>query len=304
MITAGLVVGLVAVSFAPILARYAMGSPPVLLLALGVAFWRTAGGAAVLGPFALRARRRRGPLPAGRHRQLFVSGAFLAVHFGLFLASLALTTVASASTLATTSPLFVAAGSHLLLDERTSVRTWVGMALSITGAVVVVLGDTAAVRLGARALLGDLLAFGSAVAICGYLLIGRRVRGDVAASTYSAVVYGVAAAALVVVNLAVGTPLLGYDPTQWLAIVGIVVGPQLLGHTVFNTLLSSVSATVVSVVIVAEPVGATLLAWLLFDELPAPLFWLGGPLVLVGVILARRGSGDGDGAGGLTATER
>jgi drug/metabolite transporter (DMT)-like permease len=122
--------------------------------------------------------------------------------------------------------------------------------------------------------------------VTGYLLIGRRVRARVHATTYSSVVYGAAATLLFVVCLATGTPLSGYSTGQWLAIVGIIVGPQLLGHTVFNTLMSTVPATVISIVVLAEPVAATVLAWVFLDQLPATLFWVAAPIVIAGVAIA------------------
>lgn len=290
----GLLVGAVAVSTSAILARVAMGddagvatAAPGAAPALAVAFWRTALGAVALSPLALRARRRRAtPLSPTRHRQLLVSGLSLALHFALFQGALALTTVASAVTLVTMSPVFVALGGWWLLKERTQRRTLLGMALTIVGAVVIGVGDAAAIDLGPQALVGDAMAFGGAVAITGYLLAGRAARRDVPATVYSCSVYAWAALALLLTCLALDVPLTGYRPVTWLAILGIVAGPQLLGHTVFNTLLSSVPATVVSIVVLSEPVGAGLLAWLVLGELPPALFGLGAPLVLVGVVVA------------------
>lgn len=300
VVIGGLVVGVVAVSGAAVLARFAMGEDPAVLTstagrapALGVAFWRTFGGAVVLAPFAVRSQRRAAvSLSALRRRQLAGSGAALAAHFALFQGSIALTTVASAVTLATMSPLFVALGAWWWLGERTRRRTWIGMALTMAGALVIGFADASTIDLGTTALIGDAMAFASALAVTGYLLIGRAARRDVAATTYSAVVYAWAAGLLLLLCLALDVPLWGYSATTWLAIAGILVGPQLLGHTVFNTLLSSVPPTVVSIVVLSEPVGATILAWFLLSELPAPLFWVGAPLVLVGVAIAtaRRGT--------------
>lgn len=294
-----MVVGVAAVSTAAILSRVAMGpvaevttAAPGSAPALAVAFWRCAGGALALAPFALRHRRAGVRLGATRRTQLLGSGLALGLHFALFQGALALTTVASASTLATMSPVVVALGAARFLGERAERRVLVGMAVTVAGAVVIGVGDLSGLDLGPRALVGDGMALASAVAVAGYLLIGRVARSDVPVSVYAAVVYAVAAAALLVVALPLGVPLVGYTPTTWLAIAGIVVGPQLLGHTVFNTLLSRVPATLVSIVVLAEPVGATLLAWLVLAELPAPAFAIGAPLVLVGVAAAttaRRG---------------
>jgi drug/metabolite transporter (DMT)-like permease len=285
-------VAVVAVSTSAILARWAMGAEPGVAdaaagfaPALAVAFWRCLLGAVALAPLAVR-ERGAGAVTADHHRQLAASGAFLALHFALFQGSLALTTVASAVTLATMSPIFVALGGWWLLRERTERRTWAGMAITIVGAVVIGAADLANIDLGPAALTGDVMAFLSAVAVTGYLLIGRRVRSVVPAATYSAVVYAWSAALLLPLCLVLDVALWGYDAVAWLAIAGIVAGPQLLGHTVFNTLLSSVSATIVAIVVLTEPVGATLLAWVLLAELPATLFWVGAPLVLVGVTIA------------------
>jgi drug/metabolite transporter (DMT)-like permease len=292
-----LLLGVVAVSSSAILSRFAMGDDPQVATAvagtapaLAVAFWRCALGAVALAPLAVRAHRRSPvQLTGTRRRQLAGSGLALGLHFGLFQASLALTTVASATTLATMSPLFVALGAWWFLREPTDRRTGIGVAVTVVGALVIGAGDLSTADLGVRALVGDGLAFGSAIAVSGYLLAGRAARRDVPATVYSCLVYAVAALVLLVGCVAAGVPLAGFDAGTWLAIVGIVVGPQLLGHSVFNALLEHVPATVISTVVLAEPIGAGLLAWLLLSELPAAAFALGAPLVLVGVGLATTG---------------
>jgi drug/metabolite transporter (DMT)-like permease len=287
-------VGIAAVSTSAILARYAMGEQPGVLRAeagaapaLAVAFWRTLGGAVALAPFAWRSQRRHPGTITRRHQRVLAgSGMALGLHFALFQGALALTTVASATTLATMSPVFVALGAWWLLGERTVRRTWIGMALTVIGATVIGVADARGGGHAPAALLGDAMALGSAVAVTGYLLAGRAVRREVGALSYSAIVYAWAATGLLVVCLATRTELVGYDPVTWLLLAGVVVGPQLLGHTVFNTLLSTVAATVVSIAVLAEPVGAGLLAWLLLGELPVPGFFAGAPLVVLGVALA------------------
>ncbi len=294
-----LVVGVLAVSTSAILARIAMGdeagfvrSADGAASALAIAFWRTSIGSLALAPAAWRHRRRSGTrLSRRRHLQLAAAGVALAAHFALFQGALALTTVASAVTLTTMSPLFVALGGWWLLGERTTRRAWLGMVVTIAGAVVIGVGDASEQTLGAGALLGDGMALGAAVGATAYLLFGRSARRDTATSTYAAIVYGWAGLMLLPVCLLADVPLTGFSAGTWAAIAGIVVGPQLLGHTIFNHLLATLSATTVAIVILAEPVGAGLLAWLLLGELPAPLFAIGAPLVLLGVLVVIRGSG-------------
>src|SRR6266540_1846557 len=286
LVATGIAVGIVAISTSPILVREAH------VPALALAFWRCLAGALLLAPFALRAglRARRaepeGPggaaVPAGSRGVplrrdlgwLALSGACLALHFSLWNASLALTTVASSTVLVACSPLFVGVLAGPLLGEPPSRLGWAGIGLTIAGAALIALGDAGAVDLGPRALLGDAMAFGGAAAIGGYFLIGRSLRRRLPASTYAASVYGFAAALLLPASL----------------LSGVVVGPQLLGHTVFNALLATLTADAVAVIGLTEPVGATLLAWLIFQELPTRWFWPGAVLVLAGVWLGVRGT--------------
>jgi drug/metabolite transporter (DMT)-like permease len=279
VVAGGIGIGVLAVSTAAILIRLADAHP------LALSFWRCALGALVLAPFALRSRRGSAPLDGGQRRQLLGSGLFLAVHFALFISALDFTTVASASVLVAMSPLFVGLGAALFLREPPSRRTWIGIAIAGAGAVVVGVADAAG-GTAEQPLLGDLLAFGGAASVAGYLLVGRAARRRLPVTVYAAAVYGVAAAVLLPVCLLGGVELWGYDTGTWLAIIGLVAGPQLLGHTVFNTLLSTVTATVVAVTVLAEPVGATILAAVLLGELPASGFWAGAPLILAGVFLA------------------
>jgi drug/metabolite transporter (DMT)-like permease len=276
-VAAWMAVGIAAISFSPILVRVAA------LPALALAFWRCAAGAALLAPFARRAQLDR--VEAAR---LLAAGVFLAVHLGLWNASLALTSVAASTTLVSCSPLFVGLGGRLL-GEPPSRRAWLGIALAVAGAAVIGLGDATRIDTGSRALLGDALAFAGSAAMAGYLLLGRAARRRLPVATYAAWVYGVAAAVLLPACLLTGAALGGYRAGSWLALAAVVAGPQLLGHTVFNGLLARVSATAVAVAILAEPVGATFLAWLLLHELPAASFFLGAPLVLAGVWLAVTG---------------
>ena len=287
-----MVVGVVAISTSPILIRLAA------VPALALAFWRCLAGAAVLAPFARRGRAGR--LARGDLALLGAAGVFLAAHFALWNASLALTSVGAATTLVSCTPLFVGIGARFL-GEAPGRRTWAGIALATVGAVVIGVSDAlagpvaGAQATGASGLLGDVLAFAGAAAVAVYLLIGRVMRQRLPVSTYAASVYGTAAAVLLPACLLTGSSLGGYAAGSWLAVAGVVIGPQLLGHTVFNSLLTSVSATVVSVVLLIEPVGATALAWLLFHELPAAGFWVGAPLVLAGSWLAIIGEQAGAG---------
>jgi drug/metabolite transporter (DMT)-like permease len=285
-VAAGLVVGVLAVSTSAVLIRVAEAHP------LGLAFWRSALGALALAPFAARSLRRGGPPDRAQRRQVAVAGVFLALHFALFISAIELTTVAAASVLVAMSPLFVAVGAAVFLREPPTRRTWVGIALAATGAVAVgAFGGVAAGAAPAPAL-GNALAVGGAATVAVYLLVGRAARRGLPVTVYACGAYAVSALVLLPLCVVLDVTLAGYSGGTWLAILGLVVGPQLLGHTIFNALLSTVSATVVAVTVLAEPVGATLLAAVLLGELPGAGFWTGAPVILVGVFLAAtRGRG-------------
>ena len=212
---------------------------------------------------------------------MMVAGGFLALHFASWITSVNLTTVASSVLLVTTTPIFVAAASALI-GERVRGRAWVGIAVAIGGTVLVAAGDIGHVRTAAA---GNALALAGAFTVAGYLLIGRVIRPRLSILTYATVVYGSCALLIFVATLVTRTPLVGFPGKRWLVIAGIVAGPQLLGHTTFNYLLERIEAAKVTVAAMAEPIGATLIAALLFGEVPGVLVFPGGVLLLVGIAI-------------------
>jgi drug/metabolite transporter (DMT)-like permease len=160
-------------------------------------------------------------------------------------------------------------------------RAWAGIALALGGVVLLTGVD---VSVSARALFGDLLALAGGVFAALYVHAGAEVRRTVTTSIYSTICYGVAGGALLVVCLLSGQALTGYSAKTWLALLAMTVGPQLLGHTVVNRVLATTGPTVVSITILLEVVGATILAWVLFDEAPPALAYPAAAMILAGVI--------------------
>jgi drug/metabolite transporter (DMT)-like permease len=273
-----LVTGVVAVSFAAIFIRYA-DAP-----ALSIAMYRQAMAAAVVLPLALGLRRDE--LRGLSRRQLGLavgSGAVLALHFATWIPSVKLTTVAASVVLVTASPIFVAAGSRFLFGERVGTITVGGILVGLVGAAVVSGGDFA---VSTRAVAGDLLALAGAVAAAGYFLLGRQLRQEVSALTYVGLVYATCAVLLWPVAALSGSRLVGFDGKTWAMFILLALVPQLLGHTVFNFVLKDLSATVVTISVMGEPVGSTLLALGFFGEVPPWTAVVGGVLVLGGIYVA------------------
>jgi drug/metabolite transporter (DMT)-like permease len=272
-------VGVLAVGAAAIFIRLA-DAP-----ALGIAFWRCALGVLALLPLAAL---RREKVPKGRDLATgAVAGIALGAHFGTWIASLDYTSVAASVVLVSTTPVFVGVAAYLLFGERTSVVSFVGIVLAIAGTAAIAGGEPGS---DTAALLGNVLALAGAVAMAVYVLIGRSLRtGGVGALPYSIVGYSAAALALLPVALLSGVQLWGYSATTWFWLFVVTLGPQLLGHTVLNWALEYVRASIVSGAILAEPVIAALLAWLILSERPGLATLLGGLVVLAGLYLLLRG---------------
>lgn len=273
--TVVLFIGVTAISFAALLVRLAAGVEPV-----AAAFWRTAAAASVLGLASLL-RGAWAPL-SGRDRALAaLAGLFLGAHFWIWFASVHLTTVFRATLLVCLTPIWAALLEWALLGERPSRRYWMGIGIALVG-VAAMSGGAAE----GGSLRGDLLATLGGVLSAAYLLIGRAVRPRVAIDQYGALVYGACALAMGLAALITGAPLSGYPAASWLALLGMTLGPQLMGHLGLNYAVRYLPAAVVTAAILCEPVGAALTGALFLAEHPGPADLAGGALCLAGVGLA------------------
>ncbi|MBX0303551.1 DMT family transporter [Haloarcula salinisoli] len=275
----GLAVAVVAVSTGAILVRLSDAPSTV------AAFYRVLFTTLPLAVIAIwRYRSEFGHI--GRRDLLFatLSGVALAVHFAAWFESLSWTSVAASVTLVQSQPLFVALGAWLLLDERLSLRIVGGILVAVAGMVTMALGDLlTGVLVGPAPLYGNALALLGAVMAAGYVLAGRSLRQRVSLVPYVVVVYSVCTVVLLAIVLAQGAPLTGYPTREWLLFAGLALGPGIFGHTVINWALAHLRSSVVSVSLLGEPVGSTLLAFLLLSEAPT-LFTVGGGVAVLGGI--------------------
>ncbi len=288
-VLAVLAAGVLIVSTASILIRWLQsdGVP-----SLSIAAWRLAFAALILAPVVLaRCRDELAGLAWREWGLAAASGAFLAAHFATWILSLEYTSVASSVALVTTNPIWIGIASWFLFRERIEAAMVLAIALAIAGSAVIFLADSAAAP-GASAL-GNALAVVGSLTVCGYLLIGRRLRRGMSLLAYVGVVYATAAVCLVLVAIAAGAPLGGFAPASWLMLLALGIGPQLLGHTSFNWALKYLSATLVALAVLGEPIGSTALAWLLLDEPVGPVKLAGMALLLLGIFLAAKAGGRG-----------
>ena len=281
-------VAVMIVSSAAIMIRVAQseGVPSITIAA-----WRLALAAAVLWPLAwgrnhvqIRALSRWEWILGG------LSGVFLALHFAAWISSLAYTSVASSLALVSTNPVWIALVSWLVFREKLSGWLVLGIVAAIGGSALIFFSDSqlAASATARNSLLGNILAVIGSLTVCGYLLIGRKLRKTVSLLPYIWLVYSSAAAVLMIAVLASGSPLSGFSTVAWACLIALALGPQLLGHSAFNWALKHVSATFIAIVILGEPIGSALLAWLIFDEVFEPLQLGGFCLLLAGIYLASR----------------
>ncbi len=268
-------VGVLAVSLSgPLMA--AMVVPP-----LAIAFWRNGFATMALTPGV---HRRRDELAGLRGRPLglvALSGVMLALHFGTWVTSLTLTSVASATAIVCLQIAWVVAW-QLLRGERFNTGVLTGLVLAFAGVLVVSGVD---LTLSARALVGDLLALVGGAAAAAYMIIGSRARQALSTTTYTFVCYGTCAAVLVAACVVSGQALWGYAPSQWGLLLLVTATAQLMGHSVFNHLLATTSPVFVSLALLLEVPGASLLAAGLLGQVPPFGAVVGLVVILAGMAL-------------------
>ncbi len=269
-------VGVVAVSLSgPLMAAAVV--PP-----LAIAFWRNGFATLALAPAA--ATRRRAEVTALDRRQLgriLLSGTALALHFGTWVTSLTLTSVASATAIVCLQMAWIAAW-QMLRGERFEVRTGVGMLVAFAGVLVVSGVD---LTVSVQALVGDVLALVGGMAAAAYTVLGSRARETTSTTTYTFVCYGTCAGLLAVACVVAGQPLAGYPASQWGLLLLVTATSQLLGHSVFNHLLATTGPLLVSLALLLEVPGASVLAALILGQSPPAAALVGLLVILAGMAL-------------------
>lgn len=271
-------VGILAISCASILIRLA-DAP-----AITTATYRVALASLAISPyFVYRQREKKIPWTSRIFGLTFLAGSFLALHFVFWIHSLQLTTVASSVTLVSTTPLFVALFSLLWIGERPGRLLRLGIGFTMVGSALITETDFS---LSEATLRGDALAILGAVMAAGYLLAGRSVRQSLDLTSYAFSVYTMAALILLVCCFLTGSPLTGFSKETYLILLFLGLVPQLIGHTTFNWALKYLPATVVAVLILGEPVGATLLAYLFLEETVSGMKSVGLVILGAGIVVS------------------
>jgi drug/metabolite transporter (DMT)-like permease len=276
-----LISGVLAVSTGAIFAKLAEAP------ALVIAAYRVGLASLILAPIAWwQARDELLGLEKKDYMLALLSGFFLALHFSTWISSLSYTSVANSVVLVNTNPLWVGILTPLISKDRLTLMTKIGIVISVIGGAIVGAGDFAT---GGQALWGDFLALLGSICAAVYLLLGRNLRRKLSLLAYVIICYGSAAIILWVLVIALGLQVVGFSSGTYAAFAGMALISQIIGHTSYNWALKWFSASLIAVSLLGEPIGATILAYIIFDETLTWTKLIGGSLILAAIYLAARG---------------
>jgi drug/metabolite transporter (DMT)-like permease len=282
-----LLIAILGMSFGSVLAR--LSTAPSLVIAT----YRNGLAALVLAPVALTMCRKElhnlSPRDMGA---ALASGFFLSLHFATWITSLEYTSVASSTVLVTLQPIFVILGAYLFLGEKVSPKALLAVLIAIGGSILIGISDF---QIGGLALWGDFLALSGGILIAGYVIIGRSLRRRLSLTAYTFIAYGSCSLFLVLMTLFSGAPLAPYAPREWLLFLAMALVPTIMGHSLLNFNLKYLPASTVSMSVLGEPIGASILAALFLKELPTSLQVVGSAIIIVGVYMFMKLSAQSDG---------
>ena len=289
---AGIALAVISVSWASIFITWS-SSPAITIALYRLGFATIILGVVLAARLLVSGQRPLTDLPRRDLLLMAGIGAILATHFTLWISSLKVPqeSIAASVVLVTSHPLMVGLLSHFVLKERLNKWMAVGIVVGFSGVVVIALADYG--FSGGSVVYADTLAFLGGIMAGFYFLAGRRLRQRIALLDYAFVVYAAATAVLFLYAVVLGESLtpVGNTDTELLLFLALAVIPQIGGHTLYNWSLRWVPAPVVSLSLVGEPVGASLLAWVILQQVPAAGVGLGAGLALFGIYLTAYGQG-------------
>jgi len=278
-------IGLLALSSASIFIRLADDIPSIV-----IAVYRLTIAGVFLAGATLKKGESLYSFDASReNRLILLAGVALALHFVFWIESLKLTTIASSVALVYTLPIWTALFSRIFLKETLSQKQLIGVLSAVSGAAII---GFYGLNSGESSFIGNLLAVAGGFMMAVNLTIGRVLRRSKSTIAYSGSVYLVAAFVVFILTLVFSKPLTGYSNQMYILLIMIGIIPQLIGHTSFNWALKQRSATSVSVFMLGEPIGATLLGIFILSEIPVRGEIIGGLILLTGLYLTSSNSGD------------
>jgi len=288
---------ILAVSTASLFIRFAQREVPSLVIAA----YRLTLASLITGVLTLpKYSKEIKQLSRNQLLLAFLSGIFLAFHFAAWITSLELTSVTSSVVLVTTTPLWVSLLSPLILKEKINGRVGIFLGIALLGSVIVTFSKSCTITnglilcaipatlKGGSNLLGNVLALLGAFMAAGYVISGRNLRKTISLWPYTLLVYSISSAILLVLCLLFKFPLVGFSIRSYIWLILLAIIPQIFGHTTLNWALGFIPAALVSIALLGEPVGSSLLAWIFLQEPPSWIEIIGGVLILLGIIFSSR----------------
>lgn len=273
-----LVTAVTAISFAAIFFQLSAPTHPLIAAAV-----RLTIAALLMVPIIVRAYKR-GRFPARMAKMSVFAGASYAVHFGAWVTSLRMTSVAASVTLVTATPIILAVAGWISGRDTATRRTGLSIAVALVG--LGIMGVTDFTGAGQGALVGDMLALLGCVAMAAYMLIVRSLGHALDAWAFSGAACAVGAVLLWATAALLGIPWEVPTAEAWAFLTLAALIPQLVGHGLITWSLRTMTPTQVGLATVAEPVGSTILAVFILDQHPSIWILGGGALTLSAVILA------------------
>lgn len=277
-----IVIGILGISVSAILVKYSAAPSAV------TAAYRLLWTVLLMAPVVFGKKKYRQELFACRKKTALlcgISGFFLALHFTTWFDSLNHTSVASSTTIVCTEVIWVALGFVLFLKGSVSKQAAIGIAITISGSILIAFSDYSA---GGNHFYGDILALLAAVFVAVYTLIGRLARTTMTTTVYTFIVYLFCCLTLLLFTLINGLSMAGYGLSPVAVGFLLSVFSTLLGHSIFSWCLKYLSPAFVSASKLCEPVAAAVMAFILFQEIPVPMQILGGVVILSGVLYYSR----------------
>jgi len=279
-------VGIVAISFASIFIKFCNDVPSIM-----IATYRLTISSAILLTIAKIKGIRFSNFTKKQLALAMMGGLFLSLHFSFWISSLKFTSVASSVVLVTTNPVFIGIFSYFFLREKQPRELVFGIILSFLGSFILAIGDSGIQGLtikNSSYLIGDLLAVSGAVMASGYLIIGSMLRKDIDILPYTSLVYTFSALLLLITSVCLRIPFAGYSPTSYMYLLLLAIIPQLIGHTAFNWALKHLRTNMVAITILGEPIGASILAYLIFRESIKPIQSVGITLIFFAIFISSK----------------
>jgi drug/metabolite transporter (DMT)-like permease len=274
-----LIVGMIAISFAPILVRYS--NAPVSVQGM----YRMLFTIIIMLPIGMKQLPKIRTITRSDWVLLGLAGFFLALHFLLWMESLNYTSIASSTIILSLEPVFVMIGAYFVFKDRHGKLALIGLLVALIGAFCVGSGD---ISLSYRAFTGDLLSLFGTLAMVVNMLIAKRILARVPSYLYSLIVFAVAFLCFAIYNLFMSFSFTAYSVNEWTIFVLLAIVPTIFGHMIFNWLLQYVKTTTISISVFAEPVGASLLGMLIFKEMVTSFQYIGGAFIILGLLIYMR----------------